>query len=116
MLRFVLDVGVGNLVYNFLRDAGYDVISILHLDPEMADVDILAIAEREERMVITMDKDFGELVYRSRKQHRGVLLLRLEDATGEEKVKVVEEILAGYAEEIADCFCVYQFGRLRIRR
>ncbi len=66
-------------------------------------------------MVVTMDKDFGELVYRSGKNHQGVLLLRLEGATGEEKAEIVRQILASFAEEIEGCFCVFQNGRLRIR-
>lgn len=81
----------------------------------MPDVDILAIADQDGRMVITMNKDFGELVYRSGKNHRGVLLLRLEGATGEEKAAVMQQILASFADQIESAFCVFQNGRLRIR-
>lgn len=89
MLKFALDVGVGAKTHNYLRLQGYDTISILDLDPSMPDSDILTIAEKEGRMVITMDKDFSELVYRASQKHNGVLLLRMEDATGEEKAKIV---------------------------
>lgn len=44
-------------------------------------------------MIITMDKDFGELVFNSGKRHAGVLILRLEDADGDTKVGVVKTIL-----------------------
>ena len=67
-------------------------------------------------MVITMDKDFGELVYNSVLPHAGVLLLRLEDARSEEKVRIVEEILNNYSDKIVNKFCVYKDGRLRIRK
>src|SRR5688500_8159927 len=53
----------------------------------------LALAGREDRLVITMDLDFGTLVYQSHLSHAGVLLLRLEAATGPEKTAVVEENL-----------------------
>ena len=66
----------------------------------MPDIDILAIADQDGRMAITMDEDFGELVYQSRKNHRGVLLLRLEGATGEEKAAVMQQILASFADQI----------------
>src|ERR1700687_1117117 len=56
------------------RTAGRDV------DPRMSDKDILDWAVREQRLVLTQDKDFGELVYLSGQAHAGVLLLRLEDA------------------------------------
>ena len=55
----------------------------------MSEDDILAWAVREQRLVVTMDKDFGEMVYRSGRAHAGVLLLRLDDATGDEKVRVL---------------------------
>lgn len=46
---------------------------------------------------------------------RGVLLLRLEDARSDEKVRVVEEIFTKYGDQLAGHFSVYQDGRLRIR-
>jgi predicted nuclease of predicted toxin-antitoxin system len=67
-------------------------------------------------MVITMDKDFGELVYHSAMKHCGVLLLRLEDATGLVKLEVVRDILESYSDQIKNHFCVYQNNRFRIRR
>jgi len=66
----------------------------------MPDLNILTLAVREERMVVTMDKDFGKLVYRSRQPHTGVLLLRLEAARSDEKVAVVEEIFRKYEKQL----------------
>ena len=66
-------------------------------------------------MVVTMDKDFGELVYHSARAHAGVLLLRMEAATGEEKRRVVVDIVERYAGAIAGKFAVYQRGKVRIR-
>ena len=85
-------------------------------DLRMKDVEILNLAPREGCLVITMDKDLGEPVFRSGHKHAGVLLLRLEDATGSEKVEVVREIFTSYGEELLGSFSVYQSGRLRIRR
>ena len=115
MLKFLLNVGVGQKVFEFLQAEGFDASSIIALDATMPDNDILEIANREERMVVTMDKDFGELVYRNKLAHFGVFLLRLEDATGDEKVAVIRQILEGYADLMPGKFCVYKNGRLRIR-
>ena len=115
MLKFVLDVGVGNKVWQYLTTNGYDAKLITAINPSMSDSDILFIAESESRMVITMDKDFGELVYHSGKVHKGVLLLRLEDAMGEEKAAVMQFILDNFKDEIEGKFCVFKNGRLRIR-
>jgi predicted nuclease of predicted toxin-antitoxin system len=67
-------------------------------------------------MIVTMDKDFGELVYNSGLPHAGVLLLRLEKATGEQKSEIVKKIIGEYVDQIDGNFCVYQDGKLRIKK
>lgn len=62
-----------------------------------------------------MDKDFGELVFNSGADHKGVLILRLEDATGDEKVEIIKKIFKSYSDKIYKNFCVFQDGKLRIR-
>jgi predicted nuclease of predicted toxin-antitoxin system len=81
----------------------------------MADSDILAWALAENRLLLTMDKDFGELVFLSGRSHAGVLLLRMEDAGGAGKIAVVHDILANHGPALLNRFSVYQDGRLRIR-
>jgi len=115
MLKFLVDVGVGRKVEKWLRDNGYDVKSILDINPRMTDDKILEIANSELRMVLTMDKDFGELVFKKRQNHFGVLILRLEDANGEQKKEIIEQILTEYSKDIINRFCVFQDGTLRIR-
>lgn len=113
-LKFMIDVGVGKKVEQWLEEQGYDVKTVRSFDPKAEDAEILRIAESESRMVVTMDKDFGELVHRSGKAHAGVLILRLEDATGDEKADVVKRILSEHSDKIQSRFCVFQAGRLRI--
>jgi predicted nuclease of predicted toxin-antitoxin system len=115
-LKFLVDVGVGRKVEEYLHNQGYDTKAVRDIDSRMQDIEIMKIAVSEGRMVITMDKDFGELIYHFSVGHCGVLLLRLEDATGTEKVKVVGDILASYSDRIRNCFCVYQSGKFRIRK
>jgi predicted nuclease of predicted toxin-antitoxin system len=115
MIKFVLDVGVGYKIWHYLTQNGFDATLITEINPSMSDADILLIAENEARMVITMDKDFGDLVYHSGKAHKGVLLLRLEDATGEEKAETMQFIIENFKDQIEGKFCVFKNGRLRIR-
>jgi len=114
-LQILVDVGVGKAVEDWLRQAGHDVRTVRERDPRMEDTDILAWAFSEQRLLITMDKDFGELVYHSGQPHAGVLLLRMADALSTEKVAAVEFITANYGDQLAGRFSVYQDGRLRIR-
>lgn len=61
-LRLLVDAGVGTAVEGWLRAAGHDVAAVRDRDPRMPDQDILTWAVAEQRIVITMDTDFGELV------------------------------------------------------
>ena len=115
-LKFLIDVGVGKHVEKYLCEQGHDVVSISSIDPSMSDEHIIRLAVQEGRIVITMDKDFGELVYRFARSHCGVMLLRLEDAAGREKTLVVTYILEHYADQLQNHFCVFQRGKLRIRK
>lgn len=59
-LKFLADVGVGKKVERWLVNQGYDTTSVRDIDPRFSDKEILKIAVSEKRMVVTMDKDFGE--------------------------------------------------------
>jgi predicted nuclease of predicted toxin-antitoxin system len=114
-MKFLVDVGVGKKVENWLKENGFDVLSVRDIDSRAKDSQILRWAVDQQRMIISMDKDFGELVYNSGKHHAGVLILRLEDADGDTKVEVTKKILAEYYDKIESHFCVFQDGRIRIR-
>jgi predicted nuclease of predicted toxin-antitoxin system len=115
-LKFIVDVGISKKVEQWLQNHGYDIKSIRDINPRMSDKEILKMATSERRMVITMDKDFGELVYNSGLPHSGVLLLRLEEARSVEKVKIIEKILERYSDKLSNNFCVFKDGKLRIRK
>ena len=115
MLKIITDVDIGLTVYEAILGAKYDVISAILLDASMPDADILSIANKEERLVVTMDKDFGELVFQNKLAHHGVLLLRLDNATGEEKAIIVLRIIQDFGNQLIGKFSVYKNGRLRIR-
>ena len=106
-LRILMDVGVGRIVEEWFRQNGHDLQSVRDRDPKMADSDILSWAVSEERLVVTMDKDFGELIYHSGQAHSGILLLRLEAAASQEKVRVVEEIITNFGDQLPGNFAVY---------
>lgn len=61
-----------------------------------------------------MDKDFGDLIFKERLPHYGILLLRLEEATGPERATVVRLILEQHGAELPGQFAVFQHDRLRI--
>lgn len=110
-----MDAGAGAVVERLLQHLGHDVLSVRHLDPTMPDGEILERAAIENRLVVTMDKDFGELVYRQSRERAGVLLLRLGSSTGRQKARIVRDIFEQYGSVLLGGFSVYQDGNLRIR-
>lgn len=115
-MKFLVDVGVSNKVEEYLFAEGHDTKCIRKIDPRLRDSEIINIAAMENRIIVTMDKDFGELVFKTGRVHSGILLLRLESENSEEKVKIVNSIIQNYSKELVNNFCVFQNGRLRIRK
>jgi len=64
-MKFLVGVGVGKKVENWLKENGFDVLSVRDIDSRAKDSQILRWAVDQQRMIISMDKDFGELVYNS---------------------------------------------------
>lgn len=76
-MRFLVDENIGNSIVAYLRSEGHDTVWIKEMGIGMDDLDILKLALKEKRVLVTYDQDFGELVFRRKEKHRGVLLLRL---------------------------------------
>jgi predicted nuclease of predicted toxin-antitoxin system len=114
-MQFVVDESTGAAVVDYLRSLGHDVLAVAEAMPQADDVDILDQAARQGRILITNDKDFGELVFRSGQAHYGVILLRLHDESSSNRVRMVEIVLERYADRLADHFTVATEGGVRIR-
>ena len=70
-MQFIVDESTGAAVVEFLRSDGHDVLAVAEAMPEANDQDILARAAREKRVLVTNDKDFGELIFRDGRVHTG---------------------------------------------
>jgi predicted nuclease of predicted toxin-antitoxin system len=115
-MRLVIDECTGPSVARWLRGLGHDVVSVYDEAPQLPDVDILAFAVRENRIVITNDKDFGELVFRDQRPHRGVVLLRLSHDAVSDKITALERFLADVPSDLSICFVVVTDRSVRITR
>lgn len=68
----------------YLRDKDYDIISIGEDNPSIKDEEVIEIAIREERTILTFDRDYGELIFKKNyKPEKGVIYLRIEEFTPE---------------------------------
>ncbi|MCM8792912.1 MAG: DUF5615 family PIN-like protein [Candidatus Omnitrophica bacterium] len=76
-LKFLADVDVEKPIIDFLTHKGFDVKWVTDLDKRMLDTKLFEIANREKRILITNDKDFGEIVFFQKKIIYGIILFRV---------------------------------------
>jgi len=115
-MDFIVDECTGAAVAEHLRSAGHDVVVVPESMSQADDQTILDGAFDEKRILITNDKDFGELVFRQGFSHYGVLLLRLQDDSSANRVRVVEAVLGQYGDLLKMNFLVATETGVRIRR
>jgi predicted nuclease of predicted toxin-antitoxin system len=114
-VKFIVDESTGMAVAKYLRDAGHDVMAVVESMPHASDRDILREATHKNRIVVTNDKDFGDLVFRSREAHSGVLLLRLKEDVAANRVRVVRMVVEHHSARLANSFTVASEDGVRIR-
>jgi predicted nuclease of predicted toxin-antitoxin system len=115
-VRYLADENVERQIVEALRRAGNEVEYIAETLPGANDPEVLERANRGSAVLVTADKDFGELAYRRRQQNAGVVLLRLSGLTQERKVAIALQVFADHSEEFADAFSVVTETGVRVRR
>lgn len=114
-MRFIVDESAGASVASYLRGAGHDVLAVADIMFQAADEDVLSKAVGDGRILVTNDKDFGELVFRDRRKHSGIVLLRLEDESPANRVRVMQSLLQRHADRLSGRFTVATERSVRIR-
>lgn len=112
-MRFLVDECTGPLTAEWLSSAGHDVFSAYHQAPGTTDDDLLTLAVTEGRIVVTNDKDFGEMIFREQRSHRGVVFLRLRDERPQNKIRVIDKLLSRYGDQLVDQFIVVSETQVR---
>jgi predicted nuclease of predicted toxin-antitoxin system len=113
-MRFVVDECTGSVVAKWLRDQGHDVFSVYDDARGLDDKSILQRACDEERILVTCDKDFGELIFRDELPHKGVLLIRTADQEPAKLIDLLSRVLADHADQLAEHFVVATENRVRV--
>jgi len=113
-MRFLVDECTGPAVAKWLRSLHHDVFSAYDEARGLDDDRIIEKANLGNYILITNDKDFGEIIFRMRKPHKGVILLRLEDERSENKIAVVHRVLELYSDKLANNFVIVTEKTVRI--
>jgi predicted nuclease of predicted toxin-antitoxin system len=103
------------LIAERLRSDGHDVKRITELARGSKDEAVLSLAVQEHALLLTGDKDFGELVFRQRRATSGVVIIRLEGFSNSEKAEIVSQAIQQNEAELSRAFTVISRGGIRIR-
>ncbi len=115
-MNLVADESVDRQVVLRLRQEGHDTVYVAELSPSITDDAVLQEANRRGALLVTADKDFGELVYRQGRVHAGVVLLRLAGLPLAAKAETVAQVFRERGPELPGAFSVISPGAVRIRR
>lgn len=115
-MNLLADESVDRQIVERLRQDGHCVVYIAEMAPGVPDDVVLERANQQNAVLLTSDKDFGELVYRQGRIHAGVVLLRLAGLSQEAKASLVSVVLREREPKIQDSFAVVSPGTIRIRR
>lgn len=113
VIKFLADVNVEKAIVDYLLENGYDVKWVSDYDCEIFDDDLLKVATREKRILITNDKDFGELTFLQKKLSIGIILIRIKGQRTEDKVTLMKKLLQNYNNKLINHFVVITKNKFR---
>jgi predicted nuclease of predicted toxin-antitoxin system len=115
-MNLVADESVDRSIVDRLRQDGHQVWYVAEMEPGISDDAVLDIANREAALLLTADKDFGEMIFRQRRFTGGIVLVRLAGLSSARKASIVAAMVRQHRSELPYGFTVIAPGVFRIRR
>jgi predicted nuclease of predicted toxin-antitoxin system len=112
-MRFLADESCDFRVVRALRAAGHEVTAVIEAAPGAEDSAVIDMALRERRILVTEDRDFGQLAFATASPAPGVILLRFPSAGRSDLPAMVVDIVEQHGDKLGDRFVVLQPGRVR---
>jgi len=114
-VKFLVDLCAGRRLAAWLRSQGHDIVESRDRGLDPGDRVLLEWAAAEGRVLVTMDKDFGEFIFLEKLPHCG--LVRLPDVPVEKRIALMDNVLAAHGKDLAEhAIITIRGGRIRISR
>ncbi|NIS08395.1 MAG: hypothetical protein GWO07_06465, partial [Candidatus Dadabacteria bacterium] len=114
-MKLLADESVDHPIVENLRQHGHEVISVAEMEPGITDAEVLNHANKHKALLLTGDRDFGELVFRHNEIHHGIILIRLAGMAPNIKAGVVSDVIEDRSNELINSFSVISPSIVRIR-
>ncbi len=114
-MKFLADECCDAELVEALRSDGHDVFYVQETMAGAPDDEILKLAFDQERLLLTEDKDFGELVYRLRMPAHGIILLRFNVPDESQRIPRIRELLENAPARLSGNFVVLELQKTRLR-
>lgn len=112
-MKFLIDRCAGKVIADWLRAQGHDVVESRERGPDPGDRILLEWAKNESRIVVTIDTDFGQLIFLEKMPHCG--LVRLPDLAANQRVRIMADLLSRFSRELQEqAVITVSGGRIRI--
>lgn len=111
-MRFLVDRCAGHRLAEWLRAQGHDVREAAEVTPDPGDQALLRWAVSEQRVLVTIDTDFGLLVFQRNEPHTGIV--RLPDLPAGQRIALMVQVIERYAQDLADG-AILTVGANRVR-
>ena len=114
-MRWLADECVDAGLVARLRLAGHDVVYMAEVDAAASDVEVIDRAQRDDRLLLTEDKDFGDLVFRRGRPVPGVILLRVNPVMRSLKEGRLAAAIAQFGDGLLGRYTIVEEARFRSR-
>ena len=116
-MNLLADEGIDGSIVERLRQDGHEVLYMAEIDAGVPDEEVLRRANEKMALLVTADKDFGEMVFHQNLLSvGGVVLIRLAGLSPERKAELVSKIFQHRGAEFPRAFSVISVGRVRVRQ
>lgn len=92
-MKFLANENFTAASVNQLKSIGVDIIWITELSPGISDNEVMKIAKLEDRIILTHDSDYGELIFKHKHMPPGVIYFRLSQFETDEPARILIELI-----------------------
>lgn len=115
-MKLLADESVDFPVVKILRDNNFPVDYVTEIKPGITDNQVINLAKQKKRILLTADKDFGELIFRLNKISSGIVLYMFSGLNNAQKSKIILNIIQNYITDIPGSFTVISKNQVRIKK